>query len=163
MKKQLFAVLLVVVVALGSVAYASDEIMISPEIMGALDLTAAEWYGNEAYNELLAALVMLQMSENEAATDVVFSAFWKEAIYIAKDGLTLQLYFFGDDSVLVVLYNPLRSECIAGLNPIDSYVSAAAAQEFMQGLKRNELCTEYRNVSSDGILEMLQSLAEILD
>ena len=74
MLKKLTAILSVLVLMMGSVAYAQENIIIDVSAINALELTITEWYGGKGYRELLVALMLLDLSDKEEAIGIAATA-----------------------------------------------------------------------------------------
>lgn len=119
--------------------------------------------GGKNYTKVLKSgslcdMIIPESSQSAAATNAVES----DRVYVAKDGLTLNVYFWADEGCLFVLYKPLTEELYAGIS-IESDVTDAMATYVMKELEKSDSFSSYYQIDKDDMYTTLELILDALE
>ena len=163
--KKILALILSLVLAFSvagtALAEAGQTLTLEPKLLSIMDRTAAQWYEDNTAHVILAtcALMDLILSDYEVLSDIAGEAVLNDCIYVAKDGVSLYILFFGDDQVVTTCYCP-------ALDSLDCFYTSGGSSVgsyFMTSLKSDGLITAYNKVSSEDVMTAFQMILDILN
>ena len=163
--KKILALILSLVLAFSVTSMASAELgatlTLEPKLLSIMDQTSSEWYGDSTSRVLLAtcALMDVILSDYEVLSDIAGEAVLNDCIYVATDGTSLLVMFFGDEQVVTVSYLPTFDM----LSAFYANGGSTAGSYFMSSLKSEGLITSYYTVSSEDVMTMFQLILDTLN
>lgn len=166
-RKWITCVLTVVMLfaAVGVAEAEGDEVyQIEPVLLTLLDQTATEWYESEASRAVFATAVWMDivLSENEVLSATATNAVENDRVYVAKDGLLLNVYFWADEGCLFVSYKPLTEELGAGIL-LEADVTDAMATYIMKELEKSDSFSSYYQIDKEDMYTTLEVIFDTLE
>lgn len=125
------------------------------------DISVDDWYGNGENRALLAAIAMAEMLWSEAcdATEETMTfAATEGAIYVARDGESLTVWFFGENELVYVVYAASSDTMAAAM----ASLGYSAAEYTMSALRDKGNFASYIEVSQSEFAQALSNLADAL-
>ena len=161
MFKKIVACFLAVLMLMGAVSAFAESFTIVPVILPELDMTASEFYSSDS-RVLFTTAVLIEviLSENEEAQEVAAEALIADRVFVGKQDDILSVFFWGDNSVLMVLYQPSTNKMVGEAVPMSSRITTSSAQSGMSSMKSNGNLQSYYQVDGDAVISLLSSLVE---
>lgn len=133
-----------------------DYVSFEPTFVDVFEYTPSEWFSSKLNRALLTVCISLELMSLVDEDVIDFSeALLKESSYVAKDGLTLVLYYHGKQNDIIVLYMPLTGEA--------AYQISDKAEDFRVSYVLEEIAEDgcYKN-DIDDLIEVIALLKDTL-
>ena len=154
----------VLILSMGSVSHAQEpeEIEVTPLFLTVTDYTATEWVSSGVNRMFLAtnALIDLLLTYREDVVALTSEAMANNAVYVADDFMSLNLYifFFGDETVILLHFDPTAETTRAVLIQYPCQYT----QEFMDGLVEDGALNSYYKVENTDIYTTYENILTII-
>lgn len=138
-------------------AESSDSIKFTPIGFSTLGFTATEWFSTETNRTILATVALLEYLytiNDETLAAISVNALANNAVYVGRDSWNLMIFFFGDNEMTYIIYNPYTEDAYASLITV-SYQNADFS---MQYLVADGMISSYYQVDSMDILVNYQDI-----
>ena len=139
----------------------SDWIDMEPILLSAFDLSAYEWYETATTRTLLAVFATLDciLADHTEFQDVFISALEEDEVYVAKDGTCLVIFFFGEDSGALFLFEPSSNRM--ALKPLEIPSSLAAL--YLSAAETQDMFSSYYHIDAEDFIDASLEVAEWLE
>lgn len=137
----------------------SDSLQLESKLLTNVDLTAADWYGSEETRALFCAAAAMEvvLLEQQTYSDVLLSALVEGRCYMSKSGLTLVAYYYAEDQVVLVLYQPITDKLEAALVNVSAL---GHSDTMMQKFQTEGQIDSYYSVDTDDVITMIQMVLD---
>ena len=137
------------------------NIPLEADLLNIFDFSSTEWYSDDEHRTILAACAMfdLILTYNDEVSAIVSAAVLNDSVYVCKKSLSLNIFFFGEEDSIVVMFSPILETAEYF---ISEGVSSLLAEFAMESLVSKDMIADYYHVDGEAVLEVAQMILETL-